>query len=168
MNEAIKQNTPGLYPDIQKIGCFFRAAVRMAEFVAEELEMKKPLLSSKEINELWDIAKTKGYINKNNDVTNSAAIANEALRKLNVKKSARFVEVALFKDGKMQWYRGVPENKRLSEFYIQKIAQSGPNKTHFRNISYCGELLWDPHEPAIIRRGVYYTICYRLDGGVLE
>lgn len=162
MLPAIKQNATGLKPEIQSIGCFFRAALRMAEYAAERAGKIKYRLTKKQINALWDECKSLGLINERNCVVQSAPIANLGLTALKV--SGRFTEVATFMNGTMQWYRNVPTDKRRADFHIQKIAQNGPNGTHYINIDKYGTLLWDPHEPAITKCGVFYTICYRYDG----
>lgn len=164
--EAIKQNTPGLNGQIQAVGCFFRAAARMAEYAAEVAGKRKIHLTIDELNSLWDQAKTAGHINENDEVQNSAAIANAALKILKV--NGRFVEVATFANGKMSWYGSIPQNERRADYHIQKFNQNGPNKTHFINVNKYGELRWDPHEPAIKNRGTIYTICYRYDGETEE
>lgn len=161
MQPALKQNTPGLNEDIQKIGCFFRAALRMAEYAAEQAGKIKYRLTIDEINKLWDQAKAEGIINVKNCVVASAPIANMALKVLEV--AGRFTEVATFTNT-MAWYRNVPQDKRRADYFIQKIAQNGPSGTHYINVDRYGKLLWDPHEPEIIKRGVFYTICYRYDG----
>lgn len=157
MEEAIKQNTSGLYLDIQKIGCFFRAACRMAEFEAER--QRRPCRLSKEaLNTLWDAAVALHYI-EDRKVKDSAKIANIALKMLNV--PGKFVEVATFKNGNMNWYQSV--KTRRADFFIQKIATEYTEGTHFRNVNYLGQLLWDPNEPEIEPQGIMYTICYRYD-----
>lgn len=157
--ELLKQNSNGLYIDIQKIGCFFRSALRMAEFIAEK--KNRPFLTVKQINKLWECSQLMKFIDKDKNTVNSAGIANIALDFMNLK--GKFVEVATFKDGVLNWYASVPHSQRRADFYIQKIKQSGPSKTHFRNVDKYGELLFDPHDPEIISQGVYYTICYRFD-----
>lgn len=153
----LKQNSSGLYLQIQKIGCFFRAALHMAELRAQKA------LTIDQINHLWDAAKKLHYIgdiNGNKDcVITSAAIANLGLKALNF--PGRFVEVAVFKAGTMHWY--VPKDQQQCQYFIQKIAQGGPSKTHFKNVKADGVLEWDPHDPEILATGVYYTICYRYD-----
>lgn len=159
MTEAIKQNTSGLYLDIQKIGCFFRSACRMAEFVAER-QGKPCRLSIDVLNTLWDVANTLHYI-EDKKVKDSAKIANLALNALGLK--GRFVEVATFQNGRMNWYASVAN--RRADFYIQKIKTAYTEGTHFWNVNAFGQVLWDPYSPGIEPKGIYYTICYRYDGG---
>lgn len=153
--EFIKQNASGLYVDVQKIGCFFRAACHMAEMKANKA------LTITQINDLWALSKKLKYIDVNNDVVTSAPIANLAAEKLGLK--GRFTEVAVFSGGKMNWYGSVQDKDRRADFYIQKIGQNGPSKTHFINVDKYGTLIWDPHDPDINKTGVYYTICYRFE-----
>lgn len=158
MEEALKQNSSGLYLEIQKIGCFFRAACRMAEYEAER-QFKPCRLTVSQLNTIWDLANRLHYI-ENRKIKDSAKIANLALAALDVK--GRFVEVATFADGKMKWYASV--NDRRAGYYIQKIKTNYTEGTHFRNVNAYGQVAWDPYEPEIKAAGIYYTICYRYDG----
>lgn len=160
MEEALKQNTSGLYLDIQKVGCFFRAACRMAEYVAEQ--QRKPCrLTISSLNTLWDISNQLHYI-EDRCIKNSAKIANLALAMLNVR--GKFVEVATFDSGVMNWYKAV--TKRQANFFIQKIKTSANSAgTHFRNVNSRGEVIFDPYEPPVKAEGIYYSICYRYDEG---
>lgn len=149
----VKQNDKECLPVVQTIGCFVRAAGAMAEFVTCKD------LTATQINWLWDWAKKSGHINHEDNVKHSAPIATKALQILG--GSGRFVEIATFKDGRMNYYASVSEDlKRRQKFYIQKIKTGGPVGTHYRNISYKGELMFDPHEPAIEPQGVFYAIVY--------
>lgn len=104
--------------------------------------------------------KKKGNVDYKNEVKHSAPIATHALRMLGNEKG-QFIEIATFKDGKMGYYASVSESvKNLPKSYIQKIKQSGPNKTHFRNVNELGERLFDPHYPDICPQGVFYSIVY--------
>lgn len=151
------QNDERLHPDIRKIGCFFRAALNMAEMKAGKA------LSSIQINRLWDMSKKYGFIgdlnNEKNCVIASAPIANMALQELSF--YGQFVEVATFKDGEMDWYKSVKD--RRVDSYIQKIRQSGPSKTHFRCVDKLGNVIFDPYFPAIKPLSICYTICFRFD-----
>lgn len=161
MDQAIKQTDPRLYTPIQEVGCFFRAALRMAEYAAQAEGKFKCFLTYQEINTLWVQAHKDGHLDNDNNLNNSAAVANAALKVLKV--NGRFVEVATFQNGAMNWYPAVPEAERRADYHIQKILQNGPNKTHFINVTKYGDLRWDPHEPAIKCQEVVYTICYRFD-----
>lgn len=150
----IKQNNVGCCPEMQEIGCFVRACGAMAELK----EFKE--LTVEQVNELWAWAKKKGNVDYKNEVKHSAPIATHALRMLGNEKG-QFIEIATFKDGKMGYYASVSESvKNLPKSYIQKIKQSGPNKTHFRNVNELGERLFDPHYPDICPQGVFYSIVY--------
>lgn len=162
MKEALKQTDTDLYEPIQKIGCFFRAAARMAEYAAAVEGKKRVFLTAQEINNLWDEAKKIGYLDANDNLNNSVAVANAALKVLDVK--GRFTEVATFQNGVMNWYKALNLKERRADYYIQKILQNGPNRTHFVNVTKYGEVIWDPHEPPIKSQGTVYTICYRYDG----
>lgn len=157
----LPQNAKGLYLDIQKVGCFFRSALYMAE-----LRIGRSLTHT-DINLLWDRSKALGYIGtingEANCVKNSAKIANLALDLYHVKGT--FVEVAIKRDGETTFYSGVPMEKRRITDYIQKIRQPGPSKTHFRYVNEDGNLVFEPHDPEITCLGVIYTICYRFDEG---
>lgn len=151
--EHIKQNHPDLNPLIRSIGCFFRSACLLAE-----IETGKSLTTDN-LNNLWTAAKAVGYIDENDDVRNSAAIANMALQVL--KAPGRFIEVAVRIHGRVNWYAGVDMQ---ADYFIKKIMQNGPSKTHFIVVDAAGQLIEDPHEPAIKEQGEYYTIYYRYRG----
>ena len=153
--EFIPQNASGLYLDMQKIGCFYRAACHMAELVTGHV------LTVAELNSLWDYAKKCKFIDSDLNVKNSAGIANNALTMLGGK--GKFVEVATFQNGEMNYYASVKPQDRHAEYFIQKILQGGPSRTHFTNVKSDGSLLWDPHDPQIKKLSIYYTICYRYD-----
>lgn len=153
----IKQNDKRLYPEIQKIGCFFRAALFLAE------RKTRKFLSDTQINKLWDLSNKYGYIGilngEPNCVITSAPISNLALEELGWR--GRFVEVGLIKNDKISYYPSV-KDKRSTDF-IQKINQAGPSKTHFRVVNENKEIDFDPHNPEINSLGEIYTICYRYD-----
>ena len=149
----IKQNDKGCLPVVQKIGCFVRACGAMAEMKTEKE------LTAKQINDLWNWGKKSGHINLNDIVKHSAPIATQALKMLG--GHGRFIEIATFKDGRMNYYESVTENlKKLPKFYIQKIKTNGPEGTHFRNIDFEGNLIFDPHYPDIMPAGIFYSIVY--------
>ena len=153
------QNDPDLYHVIQRVGCFFRSALHLAEAKAQQA------LTALQINGLWEKSKTLCYIatlhGEKNCVVSSAAIANLALKELEY--PGRFVEVGVFKEGVLTWYASVKEKR--ADAFIQKIQQGGPSKTHFRCVDKTGAVTFEPHDPPIKALGVFYTICYRFDGG---
>lgn len=155
--EYLKQNDSGMYTIIQKIGCFFRAACHMAEI------HESKALTVEQINNLWDKAVTFDYIGTRDGVQNcvktSAKIATLALRELG-NGTGYFSEVGLFKDGRSVYYPSVLGERRRTDYLIQKIKQSGPSITHFRNVNKDGSLLWEPHEPPLKVLDIYYSILY--------
>lgn len=159
--EYLKQNASGLYLQIQQIGCFFRAACHMAELEAKKQNKYVQKLNQAQLNHLWDLAKQFEYIDHENNLVKAEKLATAALRHLDL--PGRFVEVAVFQDGKMGWYPGLKGAQKRADYFIQKIRQNGPSKTHFRNVQNDGQLLWDPHDPDINVAGIFYTICFRYD-----
>lgn len=151
--EYIPQNASGLYLSIQKIGCFFRSALNIGEVISGKA------LTKEQINKLWDYSKKVHYINDNDDVVSSAGIINLAIKELGGK--GRVTEVATFKDGVMNWYRSVTVCR--ADYYIQKIKQGGPSKTHFWRVDKYGTVKYEPHNPPIKSLGPIHTICYRYD-----
>lgn len=150
----IKQNDKQCLPIVQKIGCFVRACGYMAESVTGET------LTAKQINELWDWGKKSGNINAENCVKHSAPIATHALRMLGNDKG-QFIEVATFTRGKLNYYGSVGEGlKKLPKYYIQKIATSGVEGTHFRNVDCEGKVVFDPYYPDVKSQGIFYSIVY--------
>lgn len=152
----VKQNDPACYPIIQHSGCFFRSCGLLAEFKTGEL------LTAEQLNNIWDWAKAIGYINRRDEITKSAEIANMFLRELG-NQTGRFIEVGTFSQGKVNYYPGIkkynPELCRIDAL-IQKIKQGGPQGTHFRPVDKAGNVLEDPHEPAIKCLGIFYSILY--------
>lgn len=116
VTEHLKQNDSGLYLIIQKSGCFFRAACKMAE------EVTGKMLTVQQLNSLWDDSRALRYIDENNNTMQSAAVATLALRRL--KGTGRFVEVATFMNGVMGWYLSVPNYKRRADFIFKKDART--------------------------------------------
>lgn len=152
--EYLPQNASGLYLAIQKVGCFFRAACNIAEDASHKA------LNVNQLNKLWDLAHELRYINKEDSIVNSAAIANLALKELH-NFSGLISEIGTFKDGVVNYYPSVPDEKRRGDYFIQKISQNGPSKTHFRRVDKYGDVLFEPHKPAINSTGTIYTIIYR-------
>lgn len=150
--EHVKQNDSGLYSDIQKIGCFFRSALLLAEMKTGKA------LDIQTINKLWRRCCAFGFIDKNLNVVNSARIATLALRELG--DNGFITEIATFREGRMGWYSGV---EHRPEYYIQKIIQNGPSKYHFRVVNKYGDLIEDPHNPPINVQDICYTIVYKYD-----
>jgi hypothetical protein len=162
------QNNPNNLPIIQTSGCFARCAQGIAELFSGKY------LSSDQINEVWAWGRTKELIvnskkklviDENNNINSSAAIANRVLQI--VEAPGRILEVGTKQAGVINWYgwaKGNPLYQRADAF-IQKIAQSGPQKIHFRLVNKDESLRWDPHNPQILCKGVIYTIvyCYQAD-----
>ena len=152
--EYLPQNASGLYLAIQKVGCFFRAACNIAEDATHKA------LNVVQLNKLWDEAHELRYINSADCIVNSAAIANLALKELH-NYAGLVTEIGTFRDGKLYYYPAIPESKRRGDYFIQKINQNGPSKTHFRRVDKYGNVLFEPHNPAINSQGTIYTIIYR-------
>lgn len=154
--DLIYQNNVYLNPVIQKIGCFFRSACRLAEIKTGEN------LTAYQLNDLWEEAKRKRYIGtlrgEPNCVLKSAPIANLALKKLG-EENGYFLEVAT-DTGKGPVYYSSIKNRYCTDF-IQKINQGGPSKTHFRVVAEDKSLIFDPYYPGIKSLGEIYTICYQ-------
>lgn len=149
----VKQNDKKCLEVIQKIGCFFRSCGNIAEIKTGRN------LTAKQINDCWKWAKNTKRINDDDDVVDSASIATRFLRVLG--DDGKFVEVGTFKQGVTSFYPAYKftELARIDAL-IQKISQNGPSKTHFRVVDNFGNVLEDPHEPAIKPTGIYYSILY--------
>lgn len=161
--EHIKQNASGLYLPIQKIGCFFRSCGLVAEYITGRN------LTIKQLNDGWNACKQFRYIDSRNNVQNSEGIINYFLKELDDKGNV--TEVATFEKGYMRWYNWVREGSRYRNtlpFMIQKIFQRGPSATHFRVVNKRGELVEDPHAPAIEPTAIVYSIAYHYDGSRKE
>lgn len=149
----IKQNHPQCMPVIRKIGCFVRSCGALAE-----LKTGRRLKAS-EINKLWIWAKSNGCVNRHDDVVESAPIATEALRILG--DTGRFVEIATFKDGELNYYKWVtPAMKQRKKWFIQKIKTNGEIGTHFRVVDHAGRLVFDPYDPECTVHGIFHSVVY--------
>lgn len=149
----IKQNHPQCMPIVRRIGCFVRCCGALAELKTGKR------LTANQINKLWVWGKLEGVIDRNDNVRESAPIATEALRVLG--DSGRFVEVATFKDGSMNWYRWVtPAMREKKKWFVQKIKTNGKIGTHFRVVDNAGRLVFDPYEPECTVQGVFHTVVY--------
>ena len=150
--EYIKQNNPECLPVIQEIGCFFRCACHLAELVTRKV------LSAADLNFLWEECKKLKLINDNDDVQDSAKIANIALSLLWGK--GRFIEIGLKKDNITALYRWAQNTGLKPNYWIKKINQGGKHKTHFDVVNENEKIIFDPHFPNIASKGDIYTICY--------
>lgn len=151
-NQHIKQNDSQLKPRIQEIGCFYRSCGLVAEYFTG------CSLTAEQLNDGWNWAHSKGFINGKDDIVTSAPIIEHFSKLLDPTLQGRMLEVGLFKDGVVQYYPAAP--LRRFDFLIQKIRQNGPNKYHFRMVNKRGELIEDPHDPVINVTGIDYSILY--------
>lgn len=157
----IKQNDIRCIPAIREIGCFFRCCGIIAELRPEVSRQITP----EDLNKTWQWAKDTKRIDAEDNVRDSASIATRFLRLLGDEKG-RFIEVGLFKNGVTSYYPAYKGTKYArTDALIQKVAQNGINKTHFRVINKKGCLIEDPHEPVIQVQGVFYSILYCYDKG---
>lgn len=150
---AIKQNHPDCLEVIRRVGCFARAAMYIGELVTGIV------LTADQINEIWTWAIENNFITRGeHNVRESAPIINRVLEITG--HPGRVYEVGTFSKGALSWYPSVPISMRRPDYLIQKIKQGGPEKTHFRNVTRNGKLLWDPHDPEIKVKGIFYSIIY--------
>lgn len=148
---------------IQKIGCFFISACNIAQLEAKKRGFKKTELTIAELNKIWDQARAFKYLDEENNMKNSAGVANLAAGALGL--PVRIHEVATDTGRVPFWYAGIGEKR--ADYRIQKFKQNGPSKTHFVIVDRDGKLVEDPHEPPINNQGVIYTIYYRVDNWTL-
>lgn len=151
--DYIKQNDSRLNDPIPAIGCFFRSCGIIAEMKTGKR------LTAEEINAMWDWAKDTSRIGADDCVRDSASIATRALRVLGDK--GRFIEVATVRDGKVQYYPAFrnTEYARM-DAVIRKVRTGGKEGTHYKVVDTEGNVLEDPHEPAIEGLGTIYDIVY--------
>ena len=150
--EYIKQNDSRLNERIQKIGCFFISCADVAQMKTGKA------LTTLQIEETWKWAKEAKRIDALENIVDSASIINRFLKILG--DSGHFCEIGTFRDGKTEFYPAIKQKHRHIDALIQKIAQGGKGKTHFRVVNNRGEVLEDPHTPPIKALGVYYSILY--------
>jgi hypothetical protein len=142
---------------VKKIGCFLRSCGGIAEFVSgKELEVNQ-------INDLWNYAKSKGYINNRNEIVKSAPIANRALKILHAK--GYFVEIGTKRNGIIKYYESITDDlKERPKYFIQKIRVKSEYGTHFRIVNCNEKVIFDPFTPDLQEEGIYYTIVYAYVG----
>jgi hypothetical protein len=165
--DLLPQNNPDCLPIIQASGCFARSAQGIAEIATGHA------LTTSQINAIWlwgkDYSifvsgKKRLLIDGENVLNSSAVLANKTLEILGA--PGRFIEVGTKKNGIITWYDWVKGSAlQRADAFIQKIAQNGPQKIHFRIVDNNDRLVWDPHNPAITSQGTLYTIvyCYQSD-----
>jgi hypothetical protein len=165
--ELLPQNDSECLPIIQASGCFARSAQGIAEIATGHA------LSASQINAIWLWGKEheiivgsrkRLLIDADNSLNSSAVLANKTLEMLGA--PGRFLEVGTKKNGIITWYDWVKGSAiQRADAFIQKIAQNGPQKIHFRIVDGNDQLMWDPHNPAITSQGTLYTIiyCYQPD-----
>ena len=150
--KLIKQTDKRLNERIQKIGCFFISCADVAQMKTGRE------LTPEQIEDVWQWAHYASRIDGEDNVKDSASIMNRFLRVLG--DTGHFCEVGTFRNGKTQFYPAIREQNRHVDALIQKIAQGGPSKTHFRVVDNAGNVLEDPHEPPIKEQGIFYSILY--------
>ena len=147
-----KQNNIELLPIIQKIGCFFVSCCKVAEMIAgKELEIYQ-------INQLWQVSKVNGSINKNDEVRHSATIINIALKMLKCKN--RCFEIGVKRNGNVKYYAITEELKKRKHYFIQKIGTDTKYGTHFRVVDCNENVIFDPYYPDVKPFSIFYTIVY--------
>lgn len=157
--EHIKQNDEGLLPVIQSVGCFVRSCGLAAEYKLNKA------LNKEQINELWKWGKASGKIDADDNVKESAALMNRALRMLG-DDDHYFAEIGIGKVNPhgvyaVELYPWADRKGLVPDTFIQKILQGGPSKYHYRLVDDRLQLIEDPHRPAIGSLGMVYTICYK-------
>ncbi|MEL3908049.1 MAG: hypothetical protein P1P64_03410 [Treponemataceae bacterium] len=152
MDLIIKQNSKGLNPDIQAVGCFFVSALAIAQMHSNKN------LTKAQYNKLWELAHARKYM-KNRNMVVSAKVINLAFDELGVRKWATEVGTSL--GGYYVWVRDNPSYQRV-DACIQKIRQPKGSRypMHFRVTNINGELLFDPYSPEIKSARSEYTIWY--------
>lgn len=154
----IKQNDKRLLPKINKIGCYFMCCAYIAQ-----MQTKKEL-TPEQINEGWVWSKKNYHINLADDLLHRHAedIITYFLQILGDKGKVK--EVGIFEGGQCIWYG----EEQGSDYYIQKIEQSGPSKTHFRIVDKYGVVIEDPAEPPIKSKHVIYSRIFKYKESIYD
>jgi|GEM_PF-2483078 hypothetical protein len=182
--EHVKQNDKNCLPIIQTSGCRFRCDGLAAEYRTGKS------LTAEQLNETWQWAQDTNRIGKDQPINcgvkrneafnpkcatketkcphwddckfncelDGASIATRFLRQLGDK--GHFTEVAIIRNGIIEWYPAISQKNRRMDVCIQKIRQGGLQGTHFRFVDKNAVLIEDPHNPAITAQGVIYTVIY--------
>lgn len=151
MIKPLPQTTKGLKEVIQAVGCFFRSSQAIAEIEANKN------LTIDQINDMWEWAKSKGYIDNSNKMKMSATIANRTLEVLGI-KNKKIYEIATATKGIPKYYASIPLVMRKPQYFIRKIRNQFGG-THFLVTSRLGDTIFDPDNSAIEKAEIY-TICY--------
>jgi len=155
VNKRLYQNSEGILPVIQSVGCFFRSCLRIAE-----IEVGENLIAS-QINALWKEAKSRGFIDEKSEIVRSAPIINLAFDTLGSEKRA--AEVGIFKDGVTSFYPWTWSYAEYQQFnaLIQKVHTVNDH-THFRVVNKQGTVVFDPYFPSPKISFIYYSILYHI------
>ncbi|MEL3901193.1 MAG: hypothetical protein P1P67_11845 [Treponema phagedenis] len=150
MKAILKQNSQGLYREIQATGCFFVSCLAIAQMKADKT------LSKEQYNALYKKAHVFGFM-KNGYMLVSDKVINLAFAELGVNKKA--YEVGTDSGGFYGW---VQKNKsyQRTDACIQKIKQPQGSvyPFHFRVTDKNGVLIFDPYEPEIKSAGSKHII----------
>jgi len=155
VSKVLFQNSEGLLPAIQSVGCFFRSCLRIAE-----IEVGENLIAS-QINALWKEAKSRGFIDEKSEIVRSAPIINLAFDTLGSEKRA--AEVGIFKDGETAFCAWTHSYKEYQQFnYLIQKVHTINDHTHFRVVNKRGTVIFDPYFPSPDIAFIYYSILYHI------
>lgn len=157
--EYLKQNSNGVKAPIRTIGCFYRSCLWIAE-----KETGKAFTAS-QINELWDSARERNYIDINFDLVHPDRLITLALRELGDDKTTAY-QIGIFSSGELSYWNWVnenPEYKRI-DYFIQKIKspENYNSLYHFRVVNNRGIVIFEPYSTAICPAGIEYSTLYHL------
>lgn len=156
MNPILKQNSKGLYKDIQEVGCFFTSCLAVSQMHSGKN------LSVEQYNELWDEAHAKGFM-KNRSMVKSDKVINLGFEKLGVNKKAFEVGTAVgVSSGSFYGWVAKARTYKRADAFIQKIRQPKGSvyPFHFRVVNKAGKLLFDPYSPTVKSAGSEHIIWY--------
>ena len=159
LEDLLKQTSKRLYKDINQVGCFFRSSIAIAELKCEKA------LSAHDINKIWNLGEEKGFIVNRELVKGGAPITNLAFQLLSEKYGMplyKSYEVGTIRDGKVNYYKSIPDNMKEYSFVIRKIRRpkGSPYPFHFVLLPFAKEPVWDPHDPPLLSAGVEYEIAF--------
>lgn len=152
----IKQNDPKVKDGVfNRSGCTVRTLMNIGEDIAGKF------LTSSEIVDIWERAKKEKWIVK--DGNEFRAVKNQNIINKTVSVlggHGKVFEIGVFSCGKTTRYAWAKNGKYPITHLMQKIEQPGKHPYHFRRVSHCGMVLFDPYFPDVQCLKPVYSVLF--------
>jgi len=134
----VLQNNPLLLPIVKKIGCYFLSLARIVELEAN-IEF-----SESDINSVWNTAKTRVYINSENNITNPDKVL--ALFCALTGRDIVIYQVGEELNGKtVYWNWCIKAGYSDYDYAVEDRKTLGPEGHHFRLCNRDKNLIFDSY-----------------------